>query len=73
MYRQILIDPRDRDYQRILWYDEDFKSIRDFQLCTVTYGTTSAPFLALRVINQLVEDEGTRYPLASLILQHLRR
>ena len=29
----------------------------------MTYGTRSAPFLAIRVLLQLVEDEGARYPL----------
>lgn len=31
---------------------------------TVTYGTRSAPFLSVRVLLQLVEDEGHNYPLA---------
>ena len=35
-----------------------------YRLTTVTYGTRSAPFLAIRVLLQLVEDEGSRYPLA---------
>ncbi|XP_071579677.1 uncharacterized protein [Temnothorax nylanderi] len=68
MYRQILIDPRDRDYQRIVWYDTTLNNVQDFQLLTVTYGTAAAPFLALRVLKQLVIDEGTKFPLASSIL-----
>jgi len=36
---------------------------------TVTYGTASAPFLALRVIRQLVQDEGQAFPLAVPVLQ----
>ncbi|XP_029165367.1 uncharacterized protein LOC114936359 [Nylanderia fulva] len=66
MYRQILVDSRDRDYQRILWIDEN-SNIQEHQLLTVTYGTASAPFLALRVINQL-NDEGSSFPLASAVL-----
>jgi len=31
MYRQILVDPRDRDYQRILWIDE--KNVRKIINC----------------------------------------
>lgn len=64
MYRQIWIDPRDRDYQRIIWNN------RDYQLNTVTYGTVSAPYLALRVMKQLVENEGRSHPTASTILQN---
>ncbi|XP_029165636.1 uncharacterized protein LOC114936562 [Nylanderia fulva] len=67
MYRQILVDSRDRDYQRILWIDEN-SNIQEHQLLTVTYGTASAPFLALRVINQLNDDEGSSFPLASAVL-----
>ncbi|XP_011251973.2 uncharacterized protein LOC105248729 [Camponotus floridanus] len=69
MYRQILVDPRDRDYQRIVWYNQDQSDIQDYQLSTVTYGTASAPFLALRVIKQLITDEGAAFPLATPILQ----
>lgn len=69
MYRQIWIDPRDRDYQRIVWFKPDLASRQDFQLLTVTYGTVSAPYLALQVIKQLIQDEGKDFPLASSILQ----
>jgi len=69
MYRQILVDPRDTDYQRILWCDDEHDSGREYQLLTVTYGTASAPFLALRVIRQLVQDEGRAFPLAIPVLQ----
>lgn len=68
MYRQILVDSRDRDYQRIVWIDET-KAVRDYQLATVTYGTVSAPFLALRVLQQLVHDHGDEFPLATPILR----
>jgi len=70
MYRQILIDARDRDYQRIVWYNSDHSTIQDYQLLTVTYGTASAPFLALRVLKQLLKDEGAAFPLAIPILQN---
>jgi len=49
--------------QRILWIDQNQK-ISTYQLSTVTYGLACAPFLALRTLAQLVEDEGTKYPLA---------
>ncbi|UYV79999.1 hypothetical protein LAZ67_18001367, partial [Cordylochernes scorpioides] len=34
-------------------------------LNTVTYGTAAAPFLAMRTLLKLVEDEGAKYPRAS--------
>lgn len=63
MYRQILIHPDDRKLQRIFWYDSS-EQARPYQLTTVTYGLNCAPFLALRVIQQLITDEGHRYPKA---------
>ncbi|XP_046145423.1 uncharacterized protein LOC123988715 [Osmia bicornis bicornis] len=69
MYRQILIDPRDLDYQRILWRDSPILPVEEHQLLTVTYGTAPAPYLALRVLQQLAEDEGSPYPEAVSVLR----
>ena len=63
MYRQILINERDVDCQRILWRESPSDALQEYQLLTVTYGTASAPFLALRVLQQLADDEGTDLPL----------
>ncbi|XP_029156836.1 uncharacterized protein LOC114929457 [Nylanderia fulva] len=68
MYRQIVVDPRDTDYQRILWVDTETERMQDYKLLTVTYGMASAPFLALRVLRQLVRDEEHSYPLAVFVL-----
>ena len=68
MYRQILIHKSDRDYQRILWTSISDSEPVAYRLNTVTYGTASTPYLALRVIRKLVEDEGTSFPLASDVL-----
>ncbi|XP_029677734.1 uncharacterized protein LOC115244312 [Formica exsecta] len=68
MYRQIHIDARDIDYQRILWKSSLSEPLIDYQLLTVTYGMACAPFLALRVLKQLVRDEGQHFPLAVSIL-----
>ncbi|XP_076301720.1 uncharacterized protein LOC143219728 [Lasioglossum baleicum] len=57
MYRQILIDARDLDYQRIFWEEFPSDEPNPYQLLTVTYGMTCTPFLALRVLQQLSEDE----------------
>ncbi|XP_076301748.1 uncharacterized protein LOC143219755 [Lasioglossum baleicum] len=69
MYHQILVDERDVDYQRILWKSALSEDAQAFQLLTVTYGMTCAPFLALRVLQQLLKDEGKRFPLAVPVLQ----
>jgi len=45
MYRQIEVDKRDRDFQRILWRFSPDDQIQEYQLNTVTYGQ-SCVFLA---------------------------
>ncbi|XP_063979927.1 uncharacterized protein LOC135163952 [Diachasmimorpha longicaudata] len=62
MFRQIRIHSDDWNLQRILWRDEN--QLITFQLTTVTYGQTCAPWLALRVLQQLTADDGHRYPKA---------
>ncbi|XP_063981496.1 uncharacterized protein LOC135164771 [Diachasmimorpha longicaudata] len=63
MFRQIGVHQDDWPLQQILWADAN-GNVTTYQLTTVTYGTRSAPFLSIRVLNQLVEDEGSNYPLA---------
>ncbi|XP_011884105.1 PREDICTED: uncharacterized protein LOC105571249 [Vollenhovia emeryi] len=69
MYRQIRLDHRDINYQRILWQPSTRELPTDYQLLTVTYGMSCAPFLALRVLKQLVQDEGHLFPLAVPVLR----
>ncbi|XP_034944917.1 uncharacterized protein [Chelonus insularis] len=64
MYRQIMVHHEDWKLQQIFWLDNHNKII-PYQLTTVTYGTRSAPYLAVRVLLQLVEDEGHKYPKAT--------
>lgn len=68
MYRMIEVHPDDQCYQGILWREDPSKPVQAFKLCTVTYGVSAAPFLALRCIKQLVEDHGILYPNASKVL-----
>ena len=57
--------------QKILWIDANGQEA-EFHLTTVTYGTRPAPFLSVRVLLQLVEDEGHKYPLAVAPLKYGR-
>ncbi|XP_063386868.1 uncharacterized protein LOC134672845 [Cydia fagiglandana] len=65
MYLQILMSPKDTDFQRILWRKNTSDPIKDYRLLRVTFGTASAPYLAVKTLQQLAEDEGKEYPLAS--------
>ncbi|XP_076302005.1 uncharacterized protein LOC143220175 [Lasioglossum baleicum] len=68
MYRQILMHNNDIDFQRILWRDNPNEPISEYKLLTVTYGTTSAPYQAIRVLQQLAHDEKGKFPLATPII-----
>ncbi|GBO16070.1 hypothetical protein AVEN_166281-1 [Araneus ventricosus] len=68
MYRMILIGPNQRDLLRILLKAEVNDPVKVYKLCTVTYGSTIAPFLATRTVQQLAKDEGKDFPLASSVL-----
>lgn len=50
MYRCILLHPEHRQYQQILWRDNSEDDLSTYQLNTVSYGTSSAPYLAIRCI-----------------------
>lgn len=68
MFRNIDIDSKYHDIQRILWRFSDKEHIREYQLTTVTYGLASSPYLAIRTLHQLAHDEGANYPRASKVL-----
>lgn len=70
MYRQIIVHPEDRDFQRVLWRHDTISRVRKYKLTTVTYGLAYAPFLAIRTLHQLANDEGHRYPRAAITLRH---
>ncbi|XP_039280373.1 uncharacterized protein LOC120350555 isoform X2 [Nilaparvata lugens] len=59
MYRQILLDPSDRNLHRIFWRDDTSKPLQEYQLATVTYGTACASYLSTRTLNLLAELEST--------------
>ncbi|XP_058448881.1 uncharacterized protein LOC131428841 [Malaya genurostris] len=70
MYRQIQLHPEDRPLQRILWRSKRDEPLSTFELQTVTYGFASAPFLATRTLQQVVQDEGSHYPAAVDVVKH---
>ncbi|XP_053968420.1 uncharacterized protein LOC128869844 [Anastrepha ludens] len=70
MYRQILVDERDADLQRIVWSPTKHEHPSHYRLNTVTYGTSCAPYLAIKVLHTLTSDEKCNFPEATHILLH---
>lgn len=70
MYRMVLIDESQRSLQKIFWRSSPEEDIAEYTLNTVTYGTKSAPFLAVRCLNQLGLENMEKYPNAAKIILH---
>lgn len=62
MYRCILINPEDRDMQRILWRDNPSQPVLTYRLRTVTYGTAPASYLATKCLQMLANELHSRHP-----------
>ncbi|XP_018360607.1 PREDICTED: uncharacterized protein LOC108759598 [Trachymyrmex cornetzi] len=69
MYRQVVVEPQDRDYQRVLWRRSPDEPIEEYRLNTVTYGEASSSYLATKCIYRLAELGEREYPDASRILR----
>lgn len=65
MYRQIRMHEDHQDFQRIIWRPCRNEPLKEFKLTTVTYGTSSAPYLAIKILRQLAMDEQQNWPKAS--------
>ncbi|XP_029157246.1 uncharacterized protein LOC114929752 [Nylanderia fulva] len=68
MYRQVLVDPTQTCLQRILWRDSPNESIKTYELLTLTYGTSSASFLAIAALRKQAEENSTKFPIASKVV-----
>lgn len=62
MYRQILIDPSQRNLQKIVWRESPKDKLQSYTLNTVTYGTASAPYLAIRSIHEVANLAKNNFP-----------
>ncbi|GBM04168.1 hypothetical protein AVEN_115538-1 [Araneus ventricosus] len=68
MFRMIELNESQTRLQKFLWKNSKSSPTKVYELRTVTYGTTSAPYLATKVLQQLALDEEKNSPLASKVL-----
>lgn len=61
MYRQVLVNQKDRKYQKILWRPDENEPIKVYQLNTVTYGHSCAPHCAIRALIQCANDHEQQF------------
>ncbi|GBL99667.1 hypothetical protein AVEN_249719-1 [Araneus ventricosus] len=57
-----------RDLLRILWKTKEEEEPVAYRLKTLTYGTKNVPFLATRVLRQLVMDKAKNFQTASEVV-----
>lgn len=48
--------------QRILWRKSSKDKLEEYRLTTVTYGTASAPYLAIKALRSLAKNESKNMP-----------
>lgn len=65
MYRQVKVTESHTDYQRFVWRENPNEELQHLRLLRVTFGTASAPYLAVRALQQVAHDDGKHFPLAA--------
>ncbi|XP_045454788.1 uncharacterized protein LOC123664238 [Melitaea cinxia] len=68
MYLRIKVHPQFYKFQQILYRFNTSDPIQLFEFKRVCFGLTSSPFLALRTLRQLADDEKNNFPLASEVI-----
>lgn len=56
MYRQVRVNPKHTNFQSILWQSPGENQIQRYKLETVTFGTASAPFQAIRALHEIAHQ-----------------
>ncbi len=70
MYRQVKVYPEDLDYQRIVFRFSKDDPIEDFCLNTLTFGTASAPYLAMKSLEQVAVDGAINFPIGARVVKN---
>lgn len=70
IYRQIVVKKEHQDYQRIVWREQTSLPIQHYRLKMVTYGTASAPYMAVKTIQRLADDEQHRFGKAAMVVRN---
>lgn len=65
MFRQVQVDQRHWDFQRILWRPSFDHPVKEYVITVIVWGMASATFNAVRALRQCAMDERLRFPIAS--------
>lgn len=65
MYFQIKLDAKHHAFQRIIYRFDINSKFNTYEFNRISFGISSSPYLAMRVIRQLAADNRITYPLAA--------
>ena len=69
-YRKVMIGDKEKNFQLILWRENPSEELRLFRLYTITYGTASAPFLAITCLLSLSNIYQEALPIGSKVIRN---
>lgn len=69
MYRQISVDPAERDFARIIWRRHRKEPLQYYRHNRTPFGYTPASFMAVRCVHQTADDEAERFPIAAPVVK----
>ena len=70
MYRMVWVAPEDRCMQRILWRENLNDPIQEYELNTITYGTTPASFISTKCLDVVASKIEKTNPVAAQIIRN---
>lgn len=65
MFFQVMVAKEHQKYQSILFRFDPQEPLLTYQFKRISFGLTCSPYLAMRTIQKLVEEESSNFPLAS--------
>lgn len=68
--RQVLADEFDMNFNRIIWRNNVFEPVGDYCMNRLTFGVSSAAYIAIRTMHQLAYCEKANYLEAAEIILH---
>lgn len=71
MYRQVLGKPSQLSLQRIIWRQDASEPFQSYELTTLTYGTKTAPYLAVKTLQTLGRHR--KFKLSRRIISYKER
>ena len=69
MYRRVGLDPRDRDFIRLLWRFSEDETVQTFRLTRVIYWVASSPYRSIRCLREAAQLDGAPKAAKEAILR----